>query len=108
MHGAGGGVQHAAFMAANPRLSSPGLTPQHPPPSSPGLTPQVGFTRLAALRSAALGQARVPLRSICFAKSLLPRMMDARVKPAHDDLGCRARIFSDYNAKIMLDYVTDL
>src|SRR2546428_9661849 len=31
-------------------------------PSLPGLTPQVGFTRLAALKIAELGQARVPVQ----------------------------------------------
>ena len=51
-----------------------------PPTSSlPGLTPQVGFTRLAALNNAEVGQARVPVQSI-----LLRKKMDARVKPAHD------------------------
>jgi hypothetical protein len=34
-------------------------------------------------------------------------MIDARVKPAHDDLGCRAHFYG-YNAKIIFDYVTDL
>src|SRR5258707_2654905 len=43
-------------------------------PSLPGLTPQVGFTRLAALKNAELGQARVPVQSILCAKK-----MDARV-----------------------------
>jgi hypothetical protein len=38
------------------------------PSSLPGLTPQVGFTRLAAQRNAELGQARVPVQSIFFAK----------------------------------------
>jgi len=38
------------------------------PPSLPGLTPQVGFTRLAARNNAELGQARVPIQSIFFAK----------------------------------------
>jgi hypothetical protein len=57
----------------------------------PGLTPQVGFTRLAAIKTAELGQARVPVQSI-----LVVKMMDARVisaftrvfdalLPAHDD-----------------------
>jgi hypothetical protein len=51
----------------------------HPRLSLPGLTPQVGFTRFAALETAELGQARVPMQSI-----LLRKKMDARVKPAHD------------------------
>ena len=38
------------------------------PPSLPGLTSQVGFTRLATLNAAELGQARVPVQSIFFAK----------------------------------------
>jgi hypothetical protein len=53
--------------------------------SLPGLTPQVGFTRLAAHHIAQLGQARVAVQSITFAKKLLAKKMDARVKPAHDD-----------------------
>jgi ABC-type uncharacterized transport system substrate-binding protein len=52
-----------------------------PTSSLPGLTPQVGFTRLGALKNAKLGQARVSMQSI-----LLPKKMDARVKPAHDEL----------------------
>ena len=40
-------------------------------PSLPGLAPQVGFTRLAARRNAGLGQARVPVQSIFFAKRVL-------------------------------------
>jgi putative ABC transport system substrate-binding protein len=51
----------------------------------PGLTPQVGSTRLAALDNAKLGQARVSVQSITFAK-ILSKRMDARVKPAHDEL----------------------
>src|ERR1700730_11064383 len=34
-------------------------------PSLPGSTPQVGYTRLAALDGADLGQARGPVQSIC-------------------------------------------
>jgi hypothetical protein len=49
--------------------------------SLPGLTPQVGFTRLAALNAAEHGQARVLVQSIDLRKK-----MDARVKPAHDDV----------------------
>jgi hypothetical protein len=36
--------------------------------SLPGLTPQVGFTRLAAHNTAQLGQARVAVQPILFAK----------------------------------------
>ena len=46
--------------------------------------PQVGFTRLASLETAELGQARVPGQSIPLAKK-----MDARVKPTHDDPGAQ-------------------
>src|SRR5262245_30609277 len=38
-------------------------------PSLPGLTPQVGYTRLAAHKSAQLGQARVAMQSTLFVKS---------------------------------------
>src|SRR5262245_62826118 len=41
--------------------------------SLPGLTPQVGFTRLAAHYTAQLGQARVAVQSILFAKKFLRR-----------------------------------
>src|SRR5690349_1781878 len=41
--------------------------------SLPGLTPQVGFTRLAAHYTAQLGQARVAVQSILFAKTFLRR-----------------------------------
>jgi putative tryptophan/tyrosine transport system substrate-binding protein len=54
--------------------------------SLPGLTP---FTRLAALKNAELGQARVPMQSVTFAKTPAKRM-DVRVKPAHDELGVPA------------------
>src|SRR5260370_40532126 len=54
-------------------------------PSLPGLTPQVGFPRLAALNNAELGQARVRLQSIPLRKK-----MDARVKPAHDQVATPA------------------
>src|SRR5262245_13827826 len=57
--------------------------------SLPGLTPQVGFTRLVAHHTAQLGQARVAVQSILFAKSLLRRKMDPRVKPAGDTFGGR-------------------
>src|SRR5262249_26287674 len=63
--------------------------------SLPGLTPQVGYTRLAAIKTAELGQARVPMQSIHFRKKFLAKKMDARVvsaftrvfrraMPAHD------------------------
>jgi hypothetical protein len=58
-----------------------------PTSSLPGLTPQVGSTRLAALKNAQLGQARVAMQSI-----LLRKKMDARVKPAHDDSTTRAGV----------------
>ncbi len=65
--------------------------------SLPGLTPQVGFTRLAAVKLTELGQARVPMQSICFRKNPLAKKMDARVTsaftrvfdallPAHDEM----------------------
>src|SRR5258705_3326038 len=44
---------------------------EHTSPSLPGLTPQVGFTRLAARSNAELGQARVPVQSIFFARRVL-------------------------------------
>src|SRR5262245_33878607 len=50
----------------------------------PGLTPQVGFSRLAALNNAQLGQARVAVQSIDLRENALAKTMDARVKPAHD------------------------
>ena len=40
-------------------------------------------------------------------ENLLRRLMDARVKPAHDDLRERRASYG-YNAKILLDYITDL
>ena len=47
------------------RRAMAGHDGSHPSaPSWPGLTPQVGFTRLAALNTAELGQARVPMQSI--------------------------------------------
>jgi putative tryptophan/tyrosine transport system substrate-binding protein len=55
-------------------------------PSLPGLTPQIGSTRLAALKNAQLGQARVAMQSI-----LLRKKMDARVKPAHDGVSMARR-----------------
>src|SRR5882757_4719649 len=54
--------------------------------SLPGLTPQVGFTRLAALHGADLGYSRGPMQSIHLRKDLLTKMMDWRVRPAHDGL----------------------
>jgi len=67
------------------------VTLRHSHSSLPGLTPQVGFTRLAALNNAQLGQARVAVQSTIFRNK-----MDARVngvpadcvggvpRPAHD------------------------
>src|SRR5262245_34131510 len=52
--------------------------------SLPAFTPQVGYTRLATLNTAELGQARVPVRSIRVARCLLAKRMDAWVKPGHD------------------------
>src|SRR5260221_14562613 len=52
--------------------------------SLPGLTPQVGFTRLAAHYAAQLGRARVAVQSILFAKKVLTKRMDPRVKPPGD------------------------
>jgi hypothetical protein len=49
-----------------------------PPSSLPGLTPQVGFTRLAALIGADLGQARGPMQSIVLMNEGLISM-DTRV-----------------------------
>ncbi len=64
-------------------------------PSLPGLTPQVGFTRLAALNNAELGQARVPVQSILLRKmdarvvSAFTRVFDALL-PAHDGVATGA------------------
>ena len=78
--------------------------PLIPHPSLPGLTPQVGFTRLAAIKTAELGQARVLMQSIVFVKLFLrrgwtrgsparlrasstrfcPRVTGGHVKPAAD------------------------
>src|SRR5215471_15521006 len=65
------------------RRSSSAVVPGHadrrereipwPQSSLPGLTPQVGFTGLAAHNDAQLGQARVAVQSILFAKSFLRR-----------------------------------
>src|SRR5262249_16408889 len=63
--------------------------------SLPGLTPQVGYTRLAAIKTTELGQARVPMQSSHLRKNFLAKKMDARVvsaftrvfrraMPAHD------------------------
>jgi putative ABC transport system substrate-binding protein len=58
--------------------------------SLPGLTPQVGLARLAALDSAELGRARVPVQSIFFRKKMDARVMSAFTRvfdallPAHD------------------------
>jgi branched-chain amino acid transport system permease protein len=62
------------------------------PSSLSGLTPQVGFTRLEALQNADLGQARGLLQSILRAKTLFPKKVDARVKPAHDGAANRADV----------------
>ena len=59
----------------------------------PGLTPQVGFTRLeASYNCADLGQARGPLQSIDLRKNFLAKEMDARVKPAHDELAKQLKL----------------
>jgi hypothetical protein len=56
------------------------------------LTPQVGFTRLAALKDAQLGQARVAVQSILLRKKMDARVISAftrvfrRAMPAHDEL----------------------
>src|SRR4029453_2377882 len=49
---------------------------QHKLTSWPGLSPQVGFTRLAALYSAELGQARLPMTSPLSSEA--PKDVDAR------------------------------
>src|ERR1700756_4695216 len=49
--------------------------------SLPGLRPQVGFTRLAAHYTAQLGQARVALQSILFAKKFLRRRWTRESSP---------------------------
>jgi hypothetical protein len=60
--------------------------------SLPGLTPQVGFTRLAALKNAELGQARVAMQSILLRKKMDARVVSAFTRvvdallPAHDKL----------------------
>src|SRR5262249_45058708 len=60
--------------------------------SLPGLTPQVGYTRLATIKTAELGQARVPMQSIHLRKNFFGKKMDARIKSAHDGV---ARFESD-------------
>src|SRR5439155_794315 len=64
-----------AGQAVEPRQAA---RPSIPPSSLPGLTLQVGFTRLAALNGAELGQARVPMQSIFLRKGWMrgssPRM----------------------------------
>src|ERR671925_225743 len=62
-------------------------------PSLPGLTPQVGYTRLAAHKNAQLGQARVAMQSILFARSFA-KMID-HPKSGLPDFGhfkCASRI----------------
>ena len=49
--------------------------------SWPGSSPQVGFTRLAALYSAELGQARVPMPSTSYFRR---QDVDAWHKAGHD------------------------
>src|SRR5258707_9553327 len=56
------------------------MTPQYSPPSCPGSTPQVGFTRLAVLRTRTSGKPE--FRCIHLAKR-----MDCRVKPGNDREG---------------------
>ena len=73
------------------------------PPSLPDLTSQVGFTRLATLKIAQLGQARVAVQSILFRKKMDARVISAFTRvhspsktgvnalndallPAHDEL----------------------
>jgi putative tryptophan/tyrosine transport system substrate-binding protein len=60
------------------------------PRSLPGLTSQVGFTRLATLKIAQLGQARAAVQSILLRKKMDARVISAftrvfrRAMPAHD------------------------
>src|SRR5438067_12872718 len=65
------------------RRAMAGHDGSHPSaPSWPGLTPQVGFTRLAALNTAEVGQARLPMPSTSSCGSA--KNVDARPKAGHD------------------------
>src|SRR6266700_2041598 len=62
--------------------------------SLPGLTPQVGFTRLAAHTTAQLGQARVAVQSILFAKKSCAERWTTRnrVYPISGRFECASRV----------------
>src|SRR5262245_46630848 len=76
----------------------PTVLDSHPStPSWPGLSPQVGFTRLAALKNAQLGRARVAVPSTSFSQTIkkdvdaratqssLRRLRKLVCAPAHDE-----------------------